>query len=97
VELFEPSVVAGTELKAGTYHIDEMDSSVVIKGGNTPITVPAKLEKADTKYPSTSVRYEVSDGKREIKQIKLGNTNLKLVLGAAGTSDAGSPGGQAIR
>ena len=97
VELFEPSVVAGTELKAGTYHIDVMDSSVVIKGGNTPITVPAKLEKADTKYPSTSVRYEVSDGKREIKQIKLGNTNLKLVLGAAGTSDAGSPGGQAIR
>jgi hypothetical protein len=96
VELFEPSVVAGTELKAGTYHIDVMDSSVVIKGGNTLITVPAKLEKADTKYPSTSVRYEVSDGKREIKQIKLGNTNLKLVLGG-GSSDAGTAGGQAIR
>ena len=96
VELFEPSVVAGTELKAGTYHINVMDSSVVIKGGNTLITVPAKLEKADTKYPSTSVRYEVSDGKREIKQIKLGNTNLKLVLGG-GSSDAGTAGGQAIR
>jgi len=97
VELFEPSVVAGTELKAGTYHINVMDSSIVIKGGNTLITVPARQEKADTKYPSTSVRYEVSDGKREIKQIKLGNTNLKLVLGAAGASAGAAAGGQAIR
>ena len=96
VELFEPSVVAGHELKAGTYHIDVMDSSIVIKGGKTPITVPAQLEKADTKYPTTSVRYEVSDGKREIKQIKLGNTNLKLVLGA-GASDAAATAGQTVR
>jgi len=96
VELFEPSVMAGTELKAGTYHIDVMDSSVVIKGGNTLITVPAKLEKADTKYPSTSVRYEVSDGKREIKQIKLGNTNLKVVLGGGG-SDGATATGQTVR
>ena len=96
VQLFEPSVVAGTELKAGTYQIDVKDSSIVIKGGKTPITVPATLEKADTKYPATSVRYEVSGGKREIKQIKLGNTNLKVVLGGGG-SDGATATGQTVR
>jgi len=96
VQLFEPSVVAGTELKAGTYQIDVMDSSIVIKGGKTPITVPATLEKADTKYSTTSVRYDVSNGKREIKQIKLGNTNLKVVLGG-GASDGATATGQTVR
>jgi hypothetical protein len=96
VQLFEPSVVAGTELKAGTYQIDVRDSSIVIKGGKTPITVPATLEKADTKYSTTSVRYDVSDGKREIKQIKLGNTNLKVVLGG-GASDGATATGQTVR
>jgi hypothetical protein len=95
VELFEPSVVAGTQLKAGTYQIDVMDSSIVIKGGETPITVPAKLEKAGAKYPATTVRYQVSGGKMEITQIRLGNTNLKLVL-AAGESDAATATGQAV-
>jgi hypothetical protein len=96
VQLFEPSVVAGTELKAGIDQIDVMDSSIVIKGGKTPITVPATLEKGDTRYPSTSVRFDVSDGKREIKQIKLGNTNLKVVLGT-GASDAAAAAGQTDR
>jgi hypothetical protein len=95
-QLFEPSVVAGTELKAGIYQIDVMDSSIVIKGGKTPITVPATLEKADTRYPITSVRYDVSGGKRELKQIKLGNTNLKVVLGG-GTSDGATATGQTVR
>ena len=89
VDLLEPSVVAGTELKAGIYQIDVMDSSIVIKGGKTPITVPATLEKAGAKYSTTSVRYDVSGGKREIKQIKLGNTNLKVVLGG-GASKSGA-------
>ena len=96
VNLLSPMVVAGTELKAGTYQIDVMDSSIVIKGGKTPITVPATLEKADTKYSTTSVRYDVSDGKREIKQIKLGNTNLKVVLGG-GASDGATATGQTVR
>ena len=96
VDLIEPSVVAGTELKAGTYGIDVMDSSIVIKRGKILITVPAKLERADTKYPATSVRYEVSGGKREIKQIKLGNTNLKVVLGGGG-SDGATATGQTVR
>jgi hypothetical protein len=96
VTLFSPTVVAGTQLKAGTYDIDVKDSSLVIKGGKAPITVPAKLEKVDNKYPATSVRYRVSDGKNEIQEIRLGNTNLKLVLGA-GESNAATATRQTVR
>ena len=95
VKLLSPMVVAGTELKAGTYDIDLKGSSFTIKDGKTPITVPARLEKVDNKYPSTSIRYRVSGGKNELDEIRLGNTNLKLVLGA-GESDAGTATGQAI-
>jgi hypothetical protein len=96
VQLFEPSVVAGTELKAGTYNIDVKDSSFTIKDGKTPITVPARLEKVDNKYPATSVRYRVDSGKNEIEEIRLGDTKLKLVLGTGG-SGAGTASGSAIR
>ncbi len=95
VQLPSPMVVAGTELKAGTYDIDVQDSSFVIKDGKTPITVPARLEKVDAKYPATAVRYHVTGGKNELREIRLGNTNLKLVLGA-GEPGAATATGQAI-
>jgi hypothetical protein len=96
VTLFRPTVVAGTELKAGTYDIDVKDSNFVIKDGKTPITVPAKLEQVDTKYPATSVRYQISEGKNKLQEIRLGDTKMKLVLGA-GESDGAPAAGQAIR
>jgi len=92
VTLFQPTVVAGTELKAGTYGIDVKDSGFVIKNGKTAITVPARLEKVDNKYPSNSVRYRVSNGKNELDEIRLGDTNLKLVLGAGESGAAAAPG-----
>ncbi len=96
VTLSQPTVVAGTLLKAGTYEIDVKDASIAIKRGKTLITVPAKLEKVDTKYPATAVRYGISDGKNELQEIRLGDTKLKLVLGA-GASDAGAATGQMVR
>ena len=96
VTLSQPTVVAGNELKAGTYGIEVKDSSFVIKDGKTAITVPARLVKVDSKYPANSVRYQISAGKNTLDEIRLGDTNLKLVV-AAGGSDASTAGGSAIR
>ena len=95
VKLFQPTVVAGTELKAGTYGIDLKDSSIVIKDGKNLITVPARLETVATKYPTTTTRCEVSNGKDELLEIRLGDTKLKVVLGS-GASNAGAAAGQMV-
>lgn len=80
VTLFQDSVLAGTELKAGDYRIDVTDSKVVLKSGKLMAESPVKVEKNETKYPATTVRYANSDGKYRIQEIRLGGTNLKLVV-----------------
>jgi hypothetical protein len=39
-----------------------------------------KVEENGEKYSRTSVRYQNGDGKYIVQEIRLGNTNLKLVF-----------------
>ncbi len=80
VTLFQDSVLAGTELKAGDYRIDLTDSKIVVKGGKQVVESAVKVEKSDTKYSATTVRYANGEGKYRIQEIRLGGTNLKLVV-----------------
>lgn len=80
VTLFQPSVVAGTELKAGEYRLDLQDTKVVLKGGKQSVESAVKVEKSDSKFSSTTVRYATGDGKRKVQEIRLGGTNLRLVF-----------------
>ncbi len=80
VTLFQDSVLAGTELKAGDYRIDLTDSKIVVKSGKRVAESTVKVEKGDTKYSATTVRYANGDGKFRIQEIRLGGTNLKLVV-----------------
>ena len=80
VTFFEPTVVGNTELKAGDYKLEVQDQKVVIKNGHTTAEAGVKVETNDTKYPSTSVRYANADGKYKVQEIRVGGTNMKLVL-----------------
>jgi hypothetical protein len=80
VTLFQDSVLAGTELKAGDYRLDVTDSKIVVKAGKQVVESAVKVEKGDSKYSSTTVRYANSDGKYRIQEIRLGGTNLKLLV-----------------
>jgi hypothetical protein len=80
VTLYQPSTVAGTDLKAGDYTLDLQDQKIVLKGGKKPVESAVKVETAGEKYTSTSVRYSTVDGKLHMKEIRLGGTNMKLVL-----------------
>ncbi len=80
VTLFQDSVLSGTELKAGDYRIDLTDSKMVVKSGKQVVESAVKVEKSDTKYSATTVRYANGDGKYRIQEIRLGGTNLKLVV-----------------
>lgn len=80
VTLFQPSLVAGAELKPGDYQLDLQDGKVIIKSGKQKVEAAVKVENAESKFSSTSVRYASAEGKSRIQEIRLGGTNLKLVF-----------------
>jgi len=80
VTLFQPSVVSGTELKPGDYKLEVTDHKVVISKGKTSVEAAVKVEKADNKFKSTSVRYTSGDGKLTVQEIRLGGTSTRLVF-----------------
>lgn len=80
VTLFQPSIIAGTELKPGTYKIELKDNKAIVKGGKEMVEAVVKVETTDEKFGSTSVRYTNGDGKYHVQEIRLGGTNTKLVF-----------------
>src|SRR5438552_16433137 len=82
ITLYEPSVIGGAELKPGDYTLELKDEKVVIKKGKQMGEAPVKVETADSKYSTTTVRYRNGDGKYHIQEIHLGGTNMKLVVNA---------------
>jgi|YelNatPaOPRAMG01_1025707.scaffolds.fasta_scaffold22683_4 hypothetical protein len=80
VTLFQPSIVAGTELKPGEYRLELQDGKAILRAGKQRVEAPVKVENAETKFSSTSVRYAAGEGKARIQEIRLGGTNLRLVF-----------------
>jgi hypothetical protein len=80
VTLYEKSVLGSTELKPGDYTIELKDQQVVLKSGKTEAQAQVKVENEGNKFPSTTVRYSNGDGRYTITEIRLGGTNMKLVV-----------------
>jgi len=80
VTLTEPSFVGGTELKAGDYRCELTDQKLVIRRGHNTAETDVRVETGESKYSSTSVRYDNADGKAKLQEIRVGGTNLRLVL-----------------
>jgi hypothetical protein len=86
VTLYEPSVIGGTELKAGDYKCELKDQKLVIKNGRETTEAGVKVETGEAKYASTSVKYNAGDGKLKVQEIRVGGTTMKLVLDQAGAA-----------
>lgn len=81
VTLFQPSLLAGTELKPGEYRVEVQDGKVIFRSGKLRVEAPVKVETAETKFSATSVRYANGGGTASrIQEIRLGGTNLRLVF-----------------
>ncbi|MCC6857920.1 MAG: hypothetical protein IT158_05145 [Bryobacterales bacterium] len=80
VTLFQPSVVAGTELKAGEYKLELVDQKVRISNGKQVSEAPVEVQSAAEKFSSTTVKYVNGDGKYRVQEIRLGGTNTRLVF-----------------
>ena len=83
VTLYEPSTIAGKQLKAGDYKIEIKDNKAVIKAGKEIVEAPVKVENSDSKFSTTTVRYNNAEGKNQVQEIRFGNTKTKLVFGEA--------------
>lgn len=80
VTFFQPSTVSGTELKAGEYKLLMNNDKVVIQKGKEKVEASVKVETADSKFSSTSVRYADQNGKMKVTEIRLGGTNTRLIF-----------------
>jgi hypothetical protein len=80
VTFYQPATIGGTELKAGEYRVQLMDQKVVIKHGGETTEAAAKVETNGHKYDSTTVRYNTDAGKNKVEEIRIGGTNMKIVL-----------------
>lgn len=80
VTFFQPSHIAGTDLKPGDYKLVMDKDKVVIQKGKEKVEATVKVETADTKFSSTSVRYADQNGKMKVTEIRLGGTNTRLIF-----------------
>jgi hypothetical protein len=80
VTFLVPSTIGGTELQAGDYRFELQDQKILIKHGRQTTEAAVKVETGDAKYPATSVRYDLANGKNKVEEIQVGGTKMKLVL-----------------
>lgn len=80
VNLYSPATVGSTALEPGTYTVEVKDSKAIIKNGKLHGEVPVQEVATDTKFSSTTVRFNNVDGKMQIQEIRLGGTKTKLVF-----------------
>jgi len=78
--LSEPTMIGGTELKAGEYKCVLQDQKIVLKHGHQTTEAAVKVETGQSKYSITTVTYANAGGKNKVEEIKLGGTNMKLVV-----------------
>lgn len=67
-------------MKAGDYMLTVEDNKVVISNGKNEVEATVKVETADSKFNSTSIRYLNGDGKYKVREIRIGGTATKLVF-----------------
>lgn len=80
VTLFQPSHVAGKDLKPGEYKLTVENDKATIAKGKDKVEASVKLETGDAKFSATSVRYMDDNGKAKVQEIRLGGTNTKVVF-----------------
>jgi len=80
VNLYSSATFGSTELKPGTYTLEVKESKAILRQGKVENEADVKVESEPSKFNSTTVRYNNSDGKMQIQEIRLGGTHTKLVF-----------------
>jgi hypothetical protein len=80
INLSQPSVVRGAELKPGEYRVSLGAEKVTFVNGKTAVDASVKIETGTEKFNNTAVRYVTEAGKAVISEIRIGGTATRLVF-----------------
>jgi len=83
IDLYQKTVLNGTDFKPGECKVELNENHVVLKQGKRTAETEVKVETSPNKFYSTSVGY-TSDGR--IQEIRLGGTSTKLLFDVSATS-----------
>ena len=86
VEFSQPADIGGQSVKKGEYTLEVKGNMAILKGDNGKVEAEAKVETQDKKYVNTAVRYNGSESRQAIEEIRIGGTNTKLVFAKPGAS-----------
>ncbi len=78
--LYEPALLGPMKLAPGDYQVSVADQKAVVRSGKTRCEAAVKIESAENKYGTTTVRFDNADGKMHIQEIHVGGTKTKLVF-----------------
>lgn len=80
VTLHAKTVIAGKELKAGSYRVQVDGNNATIKGEGGTVQTPVTTSQNDTKFDKTTVQYHLAEDKYALDEIRIGGTSTKLVF-----------------
>ena len=80
ITLPQPAVLGGMQLAPGTYKVDVVDQKAIITNGKMHGEAPVRVETADNKYNTTTLRFSNGDGKMHLQEIHVGGSKTKLVF-----------------
>jgi len=80
VILPQAAVLGDMQLAPGTYSVEVVDMKALIHNGKMHGEAPVKVETADNKYSTTTVRLNNEEGKMHLQEIHIGGSKTKLVF-----------------
>lgn len=80
INIDQPYVVAGVQLKPGDYRLNLEGSKAVFTRGGKKTAAEAKVtvENSPKKFNYTSIASKLAGGQNQIESISLGGTRMKL-------------------
>lgn len=80
IDLFQPVMLGGTQLKPGHYTVEVQGDKAVLRNGKLEGEAAVKMEDNAQKYERTSVVLLKDGGEMHIQEIHIGGTKMKLVF-----------------
>jgi O-methyltransferase involved in polyketide biosynthesis len=80
--------VGATELKPGSYTLELTGDKATLRGGNSTVEAPVKVESATRKHGETAITVDRQDNKATLKEIRLRGTSTTLIFSPDTTTAA---------